>query len=232
MLSKKVFYMRLKFLIASSALALGLAAMQRAEAAVVTFDIDPDLAVIPATLIPGGNFVGGAFTYSDIKYDFDGGGLDLNIRTSRAAEGETTDQLTVDGIASTPPGGSNIVTKGTDSFLNTPFAFGDIIGDGLDEANRNVAQFQVLSDGGTTNFVDGTTNYLGLRFASGNYGYVAVDFSAAANTFTFTGGAYEDTGAPIVAGVSAVPEPSIIGLSLVAGAGMWWRRRKKPAGKV
>lgn len=179
------------------------------HAAVVPFDIAPDVPVIPAGVIPGGNFVGSPFTYYNIQFTVDGGGADINIRTSRAVDLGTPDQVTSDGF-----NGSSIVTKGANSYLNTPFALGDVIGDGVDEFARGADVFNVLHDGGTQNYVQGA-NYLGLRLTSGNYGYVQVDYDAANSTYTFVGGAYDDSGAAIVAG-GVVPEPAALSMMLVA----------------
>jgi hypothetical protein len=180
-----------------------------AHAVVVPFDIVPDVPVVPAGVIPGGNPVGSPFTYYNIQFTVDGGAADINIRTSRAIDGGTPDQVTSDGH-----NGSSIVTKGLDSYLNTPFALGDVIGDGLDEAARGADVFNVLNDGGTQNYLQGA-NYLGLRLTSGNYAYVQVDYDAASSTYTFVGGAYDDSGAPIVAG-GVVPEPAAASMMLVA----------------
>jgi hypothetical protein len=180
-----------------------------AYAAIVPFDIAPDVPVVPAGAIPGGNFVGSPFTYYNIQFTVDGGGADINIRTSRAVDLGTPDQVTSDGH-----NGSSIVTKGANSYLNTPFALGDVIGDGVDEFARGADVFNVLNDGGTQNYVPGA-NYLGLRLTSGNYAYVQVDYDAASSTYTFVGGAYDDSGAPITAG-GVVPEPAAMAMMLVA----------------
>jgi hypothetical protein len=184
-----------------------------AHAVVVPFDINPDVPVQPAGVIPGGNLVGSPFTYYNIQFTIDGGASDINIRTARADApgGPGVDQVVSDGF-----NGSSIVTKGGDSYLNTPFALGESIGDGVDEFQRAADQFSVLYDGGVNNYVSGS-NYLGLRLTSGNYGYVHVNFDPAGNTYTFLGGAYENSGAPIGAG--AVPEPASIALLGLMGIG-------------
>ncbi len=184
----------------------------KAQAAIVPFDINPDVPVQPAGVIPGGNFIGGQFTYYNIQFTIDGGASDINIRTSRMVDGGTPDQVTSDGF-----NGSSIVTKGGDSYLNTPFAAGDVIGDGVDEFQRPADLFNVLNDGGTQNYVPGA-NYLGLRLASGNYGYVQVNYEAASSTYTFVGGAYQDSGAAIAAG-AVVPEPASVALLALGGLG-------------
>ena len=177
-----------------------------AQAVVVPFNINPDVSAQPAGVIAGGNNVGSPFTYYNIQFTIDGGASDINIRTARAdaAGGPGVDQVVSDGF-----NGSSIVTKGGDSYLNTPFALGELIGDGANEFQRAADQFSVLYDGGINNYVQGA-NYLGFRLTSGNYGYVNVNFDAANNTYTFLGGAYENSGGPIAAG--AVPEPASVAL--------------------
>jgi hypothetical protein len=194
-----------------------------AGAVVVPFDISPDVPIAPAGVIPGGAFIGGQFTYYNIQFSVDGGATDINLRTSRAIDGGTPDQVTSDGY-----NGSSVVIKGDNSFLNAPFAAGEAIGDGLNEFQRAPDQFSVLYDGGTTSYMAGT-NYLGLRLTSGNYAYVNVDYNPIGSIFTFTGGAYETSGAAITAG--AVPEAATSGLAAIAAlfAGKIGRRRKQAA---
>lgn len=191
-----------------------------ASAAVVPFDISPDVPIAPAGTIPGGTFVGGQYTYYNIQFTIDGGAADINLRTSRAVDGGTPDQVTSDGL-----NGSSIVIKGDNSFLNAPFAAGEVIGDGLDEFQRAPDQFSVLQDATTTSYVAGT-NYLGLKLTSGNYAYVTVDYDPAGSIYTFKGGAYETSGAAITAG--AVPEAATSGLAAIASlfAGKFVRRRQ------
>lgn len=191
----------------------------QASAAVVPFDIAPDLSIQPAGVIPGGTLIGSPFTYYNIQFDVDGGVTDINLRTARADApgGPGVDQIVSDGY-----NGSSIVTKGPNSYINLPFAAGDAIGDGLDEALRGADNFNVIYDGGYQLFTEGT-NYLGFRLTSGNYGYVKVNYASATATYTFTGGAYESSGAPIVAGV---PEPAALLLACLAGClGLVQRRR-------
>ena len=195
----------------SIACLIAIAAGGAARGALVPFDISPDVPVQPAGVIPGGTLIGSPFTYYNIQYDVDGGGLDLNIRTARADApgGPGVDQVVSDGVNS-----SSILTKGANSYINTPFSLGDVIGDGLDEAARLPDQFSVINDGGYQLFSEGS-NYLGFRLPSGNYGYVHVNYASASATYTFTGGVYENTGAALAAGV--VPEPGTL-LLLVMGA--------------
>jgi hypothetical protein len=172
------------------------------RAAVVPFDISPDLAVQPAGAIAGGNLIGSPFTYYNIQFDVDGGVPDINIRTARADApgGPGVDQVVSDGF-----NGSSILTKGENSYINTPFALGDMIGDGIDEFVRDPDGFSVINDGGYQLFAEGS-NFLGFKLPSGSYGYVHVLYESASSTYTFTGGAYDAAGGPIAAG--AVPEPA------------------------
>ena len=207
-----------RFLLVTAVAAIAFAAACSARAAVVPFDI-PDVTIVPAGVIPSGNFIGGLFTYYNIQYDIDGGGLDLNLRTARAIDvgGPGVDQVVSDGLNS-----SQIVTKGVNSYLNTPFIAGDIIGDGLGEALRGPDNFNVINDGGFQMYTPGGDNYLGFKLASGNYGYLQVSYDPAGSAYTFTGGAYENSGAPLTAG--SVPEPASIVLLALAGLGAYGLR--------
>ncbi len=91
----------------------------------------------------------------------------------------------------------------------------------------------------TTNlWTAGTTGYLGIRFLNGattDYGWLQLSAQApptTANPTKILGIAYDNTGAGIATGQTAVPEPGTVGF-LAAGAmgaaGMAWRRRKMAA---
>jgi hypothetical protein len=203
--------MNCRLLFAACVVAIAVNAAESAKAVVVPFDISPDVPVVPGGVIPGGTFIGSPFTYYNIQFDVNGGGVDLNIRTARAidAGGPGVDQVVSDGL-----NGSAIVTKGPNFYLNTPFASGDIIGDGVNETSRGADNFNVINDGGFQMYVPGD-NFLGFQLTNGNYGYVHVSYDPAGSTYTFTGGAYENTGASLAAG--AVPEPASIVLLAAAG---------------
>src|SRR5262245_28331727 len=130
-----------------------------ASAAVVPFDISPDVAVQPAGVIAGGNLIGSPFTYYNIQFPVDGAPADINIRTARAdaAGGPGVDQVVSDGF-----NGSSIITNSGNSYINTPFALGDVIGDGLGEFVRDPDLFSVINDGGFQLFAEGD-NYLGFK---------------------------------------------------------------------
>ena len=190
------------------------------RAAVVPFDISPDIAAVSAGAIAGGTLIGSPFTYYNIQFTVDGGATDVNVRTARAidAGGPGVDQVVADGY-----NGSSLITKGANSYINTPFAAGDVIGDGVDEALRDPDGFNVINDGGYQLFAEGI-NYLGLKLVSGNFGYVEVDYDSATSTYTFLGGAYESGGGSIIAG--AVPEPGTLGLALLSLCGVAALKRR------
>ena len=192
----------------------------QASAAVVPFDISPDLSIQPAGIIPGGTLIGGPFTYYSIQFDVDGGVPDIQLRTARADApgGPAVDQVVSDGY-----NGSSIVTKGANSYINTPFSVGEVIGDGVDEFVRDPDGFNVIYDGGYQLFAEGV-NYLGFRLPGGNYGFVEVNYASATATYVFTGGMYENSGRPIAAGV---PEPTALLLASLGGCfGLVHRRRR------
>lgn len=201
--------LRLWSIVLYAAGALGIAGS--ASAIVVPFDISPDVAVQPAGVIAGGTLVGSPFTYYNIQFPVDGAPADINIRTARAdaAGGPGVDQVVSDGF-----NGSSIITKGGNSYINTPFAVGDVIGDGVNEFVRDPDFFSVINDGGFQLFSEGT-NHLGFRLPGGNYGFVNVLYQSANSTYTFTGGFYENSGAPITAGV---PEPTSLLMLIPAAA--------------
>jgi hypothetical protein len=192
------------------AVALVAVGVNDSRAAVVPFDVSPDISVVPAGAIAGGTLIGSPFTYYNIQFAVDGGATDVNIRTARTidAGGPGVVQVVSDGY-----NGSSLITKGANSYINTPFAAGDVIGDGVDEALRGADNFNVINDGGFQLFAEGT-NYLGLKLASGNFGYVEVDYDSATSTYTFLGGAYESGGGSITAG--GVPEPATLGMALLS----------------
>lgn len=182
------------------------------NATLIAFDISPDVPVLPGGEIPGGTLIGGTYTHSNIQFNFDGGGDDINIRTARAdaVGGPGVDQVVSDGF-----NGTQIIIKGANSYLNTPFALGDVIGDGVDEAARAPDQFSVIYDGFAPASILAGDNYIGLLLTSGNYGYLRYDYAPATQTFTFLDGAYEDTGAAVTIG--AVPEPTSLVCLALAG---------------
>jgi hypothetical protein len=192
-----------------------------ARAVVIPFNIAPDVPLAPAAAIPGGTLIGSPFTYYNIQFDVDGGAADINFRTARAidAGGPGVDQVVSDGF-----NGSSVVTKGANSYLNTPFAVGELIGDGADEFQRDPDQFSVIYDGGTQTYAPGA-NYLGLRLPGGNYAYVRIDYDPVGPVYTVHGGAYENSGAPIAAG--AVPEPSTVALAVAGAVGVGAMSRRR-----
>jgi hypothetical protein len=214
-----------------------------ARATVVTFNT-LDVAVFSSTapsvitattgqVIPGGfdnSSAGNEYTLSSLQLDIDGD-LDINapdpsiffdfqIRTATFVGG----QIVFDGFTHVfPPAeqsGGYVVTKGANSYLNLPFAEGDVIGDGADEFIRNGFgppgppdnnTFNVAIDEGgpVTQFLAGVDNFVGFILDTGDYGWIRVQYDATSpGTLTFLDGAYEDSGAPIVAGGGGASEDS------------------------
>lgn len=214
-----------------------------ARATVVTFNtLDVAVfssaapSVVTATtgqIIPGGfdnSSAGNEFTLSSLQLDIDGD-LDINapdpsiffdfqIRTATFVGG----QIVFDGFTHVfPPAeqaGAYVVTKGENSYLNLPFAEGDVIGDGTDEfirngfgppgpPNNNTFNVAIDEGGPVTQFLAGVDNFVGFVLDTGDYGWIRVQYDATSpGTLTFLDGAYEDSGAPIVAGGGGASEDS------------------------
>jgi hypothetical protein len=187
-----------------------------------------ELVVTTGQLIPGGvdnTSAGNEFNISYLFFDIDGDlpaatptpefFYDLRIRTATFVGG----QIVFDGFHHSDPAtlgnGSYVVTKNENSYLNFPFAEGEIIGDGVDEFVRdqlsppgppNNNTFSVgLDEGGAVRFfAEGVDNFLGFKLDGGNYGWIRVQFDSTAGggdgSLTFLDGAYDNTGAPIAAG--------------------------------
>jgi hypothetical protein len=217
---------------------LTLIAFGTAGAEIVTFEMS-DVAVFssapPSSImattgqqIPGGfdnSSAGNEFHLSSLQFDIDDDldtmapdpsiYFDFQVRTAAFAGG----QIVFDGFThAVPPAaenGSYVVTKGENSYLNLPFAEGDLIGDGIDEFIRdgfrppgppNNQTFSVaLDEGGVVHqFIEGSDNFVGFVLDTGGYGWIRVQFDSTggdgAGTLMFLDGAYDDTGAPIAAG--------------------------------
>jgi hypothetical protein len=214
-----------------------------AKATVVTFNtLDVAVfssaapSVVTATtgqIIPGGfdnSSAGNEFTLSSLQLDIDGD-LDINapdpsiffdfqIRTATFVGGQTV----FDGFTHVfPPAeqsGAYVVTKGENSYLNLPFAEGDVIGDGTDEfirngfgppgpPNNNTFSVALDEGGPVTQFLAGVDNFVGFVLDTGDFGWIRVQYDATSpGTLTFLDGAYEDSGAPIIAGGGGATEDS------------------------
>jgi hypothetical protein len=173
--------------------------------------------------IPGGfdnSAAGNEFHLSSLQFDFDGDYdplaedpsifVDLRIRTATFVGG----QIVFDGFQHTfppaTPNGSFVVTKGENSYLNMPFLEGEVIGDGLEEFVRSGIDppppenqtFSVgLDEAGAVRwFQEGIDNFVGFKLDTDDYGWIRVQFDSVASTLTFLDGAFDDSGAPIVAG--------------------------------
>jgi hypothetical protein len=187
-----------------------------------------NIVVTTGQLIPGGvdnSAAGNEFNRSFLRFDFDGDldplapdqtvFTDFQVRTATFVGG----QIVFDGFTHVfppaPQSGSYVVTKNENSYLNFPFFEGEIIGDGVDEFVRdgfsppgppNNNTFSVaLDEGGAVRFfAEGIDNFVGFKLASGNYGWIRMQFDPAAGdgagSLTLLDAAYDNTGAPIAAG--------------------------------
>jgi hypothetical protein len=195
-----------------------------------------DIVVTTGQLIPGGidnSAAGNEFNRSFLRFDIDGDldplapdqtvFTDFQVRTATFVGG----QIVFDGFTHVfppaPQNGSYVVTKNENSYLNFPFFESEIIGDGVDEFVRdgfsppgppNNNTFSVaLDEGGAVRFfAEGVDNFVGFRLASGNYGWIRVQFDPTAGdgdgSLTFIDGAYDNTGAPIAAGDQGTHGPA------------------------
>jgi len=71
---------------------------------------------------------------------------------------------------------------------------------------------------------DGTEGFIGVQLAGPLYGWLRVTYNPIANTIVLRDMAYDDSGAAILAGATAVPEPASAAL-LAFSAGVLLRRR-------
>lgn len=144
--------------------------------------------------------------------DFDGGGAELQITTT-IVKGGGDNELSWGSFGSS----FSFVTGGKASPTPTDMTIGTTIdGSGFYSAND-------------ANDFFGTNPYVGFTFDDGGgfrNGWLKVDTSS--NNMSITEWAYEDTGASIKVGQTAVPEPSSTLLVLASGMlGLTLRRRKK-----
>ena len=138
--------------------------------------------------------------------------FDLQVRTASFVGG----QIVWDGFQHdfTPgaPNGSYVITQGENSYLNRQFLADELIGDGIDEferngygapgpPNNNTFSVGVDEGGLVTWYAAGVDNFLGFRLQSGYFGWLRLQFDdTAPGTITILDGAYDNTGAPIAAG--------------------------------
>ena len=76
-----------------------------------------------------------------------------------------------------------------------------------------------------TDAVDPFSGYIGFKDTAANYGWLNVSWDG--SSFSILSGAYENTGADILAG--AIPEPSSLGLLALGATGLLARRRRTAA---
>ena len=94
-----------------------------------------------------------------------------------------------------------------------------------------LVDFTMFSYDGTAALDFGPNSFVGF-VANGNYGWLEVTWDSGTDTFEILDGAYDDTGAPILAGAgaSAVPEPaSLLSTMGLLASGLLIRRRKLAA---
>ena len=183
---------------------------------------------------PIGTYSGGAYTgvQGQIARAYDFGSWDLpGLMTSMPDAGPLVGTTTIgisDGasvafLAPTETGtfAGQTITGATTIAVYT-YA-GDVNFDGLVDASDYGIIDNYFQFPGTTGYANGDFNYDGVIDA-GDYGIID-------NTFQLQGAPIPGYGATAAAGglsgVTAVPEPSAIGLALVAGAALVGRRRRR-----
>lgn len=144
--------------------------------------------------------------------------FDFQIRTATVGGG----QIVFDGFThqfppTNPENGGYVVQRSDPNdlpgdFYFRPFRFGDSIGDGVDEITRGKNAVTTpaadrlwnlaVDEGGLVSWMDpAADNFVGFVLDSGNYGWIRVQYdSTSPGTMTFLDGAYQDNGAPIIAG--------------------------------
>jgi hypothetical protein len=178
--------------------------------------------------IPGGldnASAGNEFHLSSLQFDIDSDldpmaadpsiYFDFQVRTATFVGGQIVFDGFTHAVPPAPQNGSYVVTKGENSYLNRPFAEGDLIGDGIDEFIRdgfrppgppeNQTFSVALDEGGVVHqFIEGIDNYVGFVLDTGDYGWIRVQFDSTggggAGTLSFLDGAFDNSGAPIAAG--------------------------------
>jgi hypothetical protein len=197
---------------------------------VARFSSAPPNSVVATTgqQIPGGfdnSTAGNEFNLSSLQFDIDEDldplaadpsiYFDFQVRTASFVGGQIVFDGFTHAFPPAPQNGSYVITYGENSYLNSPFTEGDLIGDGFDEFIRdgfrppgppeNQTFSVALDEGGVVRqFIEGVDNFVGFVLDTGNYGWIRVQYDSTGGggvgSLTFLDGAYDDTGAPIAAG--------------------------------
>ncbi|MDP2430662.1 MAG: PEP-CTERM sorting domain-containing protein [Pseudomonadota bacterium] len=238
----------------AAAVGAGLAMAGGADAAIIYSGVQNiSLSLNPAAQAATNSI----FNVASQNIDMDGGGADFGIQVGFVG------QLNTGSTAAKYVGGGILQGAGSALWLNagsaSNLAAGAMVGPGGNFAGGNVGRvrFQVVntvSSSATTNgnFADGVTGFVGIKLASGNYGWIRLrlddlginqPFSTLLGAplgaglgfpdkITVIDWAYQTSGGAIQVGDTVsqtVPEPSSLALLAAGAAGLAAFRRRKTA---
>lgn len=165
---------------------------------------------------------------STVDLDFDGGGVDLTFHNATFNPGFT------DARAMSAASVGIASPSSTDAFNFTAGAAIDSSSKYTTSSNKILASFDGSGGQVSGNFPANATGFLGFQLNGTDYGWVRLTLGApldGTNSYTIVDWAYDDSGAPILAGqttAAAIPLPAAAALAgLAIGASALRSRRQR-----